>query len=142
MVIPCGGVKLPHRAPAAELYTGPYFRACLRYAELRAPRAGAVLILSALHGFVRTTQELAPYEQRMGDPGSVSVDVLRSQARDMGVLELSPVEILGGRAYRLAALAVWPGAVAPVPRGLGIGKQLQWLRDAAQLEARQLGLAL
>jgi hypothetical protein len=128
VVIPCGSSKLPHRAPARELYVGAYFRACLRYAELRAPRGlGAILVLSARHGLVRLTDELSPYELRMGQPGSVTPDILLVQARSFGMLYSPRVEVLGGQAYIAAARRVWPEAVAPVPR-VGIGRQLAWLR--------------
>lgn len=39
VVIPCGGRKLAHAAPAAELYTGSYFRAALAAALTPAPAA-------------------------------------------------------------------------------------------------------
>lgn len=127
VVIPCGSRKLQERAPAAQLYTGAYFRACLRYAELRAPR---VLILSALHGLVPLEAELEPYNLKMGAQGSAAEcpRTLFWQAERLGVYLFKNVEVLGGQRYIAAARMVWPHAVAPIPSGLGIGRQLAWLR--------------
>src|SRR5690349_4767772 len=77
VVVPCGGKKLNHSAPAGELYIGSYHRACRRAAE--ALRPARILILSALHGLVELDQVLAPYDLRMGQPGSVTESMLTEQ---------------------------------------------------------------
>lgn len=130
VVIPCGGAKLDHAAPAAELYTGGYFRACLAYGRAYGER---VLILSALHGLIELDRVVEPYELRMGEPGAVDHEraTLYGQALGLGVAELVDVALIGGRRYVNAARSVWPGAVAPLdalPSGhRGIGYQLQAL---------------
>jgi len=64
IVVPCGGAKLDHRAPARYLYTGAHFRYTLRRAVwLAEGRPGVdVAILSALHGLVDLDDELDPYD--------------------------------------------------------------------------------
>ncbi|MFD5570422.1 hypothetical protein [Streptomyces cadmiisoli] len=46
VVIPCGGAKLGHAAPAGHLYVGGYHRACRRAADALTARGGTVLLLS------------------------------------------------------------------------------------------------
>lgn len=75
VIVPCSAAKLAvdRPTPARDLM-------CRRAAEHIAGPAGGVLVLSALHGFVRLEDELLPYEQRMDAPGRVSVEHLRAQA--------------------------------------------------------------
>lgn len=124
VVIPCGGRKAPHAAPAGDLYVGSYHRAARRAADAVAARTGArVLILSALHGLLELDELVDPYELRMGAPGSVTADELRRQAVELE-LEDADVTILAGSAYAAAALAVWPDADVPTTGARGIGDHL------------------
>lgn len=91
-VVPCGGKKLDHAAPARELYLGQMFRhtydnvdrlARLDEQEGRGP--ARVLILSAKHGLVDPETVLDPYDLRMGAAGSVTADVLLAQALQFGI---------------------------------------------------------
>ncbi len=91
-VIPCGGSKLDRPAPARELYTGSMFRHTLTVAsraaadDMASGRGPArVLILSALHGLVELDTVLAPYDLKMGRPGSVDVATLMRQAEEFGM---------------------------------------------------------
>lgn len=86
IVVPCCGEKLPHRAPARELYVGQMFRHTLAAALVEArDGAATVLVLSALHGLVRLDDELEPYDLRVGDAGSVEPAAVRAQAEALGV---------------------------------------------------------
>jgi hypothetical protein len=91
-VIPCGGKKLDHAAPARDLYCGSMFRhtlanveqlAALDEAEGRGP--ARVVILSALHGLVGLDTVLEPYDQRMDQAGSVAAETLTGQALALGI---------------------------------------------------------
>lgn len=91
-VIPCGGRKLDHAAPARALYVGSMFRQtldrvlqCAALDEAEGLGPVRVLILSARYGLVRLDDVLEPYEQRMDAPGSVSADTLAGQARALGI---------------------------------------------------------
>ncbi|QKW06968.1 hypothetical protein HUT18_11730 [Streptomyces sp. NA04227] len=136
-VIACSVKKLDHTAPARELYTGSYFRACWGAAASLAEQHDAlVLVLSARHGLVTLDTELEPYDTHIGDRDAVSDLLLQAQARKLGVDRAREVTILAGAAYVQAARQVWPDAKAPLA-GLGIGKQLQLLnelRGAAELD--------
>lgn len=91
-VIPCGGAKLDHAAPARDLYTGQMFRHTLENAERTAQldteelgRPARVLILSAKYGLVELDQVLEPYDLRMGATGSVTAETLAEQALALGI---------------------------------------------------------
>ncbi|WP_055689450.1 DUF6884 domain-containing protein, partial [Streptomyces prasinus] len=131
VVIPCGSAKLDHKAPAGELYVGPYHRSCREAADALTADGGTVLILSALHGFVTLGQEIEPYDLRMGQLGSVTVEQLREQARELGVDGAQEVVILAGETYTDAALQVWPDAATPLAGLGGMGYQRQYLAALA-----------
>lgn len=134
-VVPCGGGKLDRPAPAAELYVGSMFRhtyesAC-RAAELdrAAGKPARVVILSALHGLVDPAAELAPYDVKMGDAGSVTVETLAEQAAILGIGPGSEVTALLPRAYfdrldaALKRLHVWAFDVYEGCAGIGEQKR-------------------
>jgi len=85
-IVPCGDAKLPHAAPARDLYTGSQFRYVFPLADAAAQRTGGeVFILSALHGLVEPDRVLEPYNKKMGDPGSVPVWRLAEQVQALGL---------------------------------------------------------
>lgn len=91
-VVPCGATKHDEPVPARELYRGSLFQYVLGnvVAEAEATRTelGAeveVLILSAQYGLVGLDQVLAPYNTKMGDAASVSVEELAAQAVVRGI---------------------------------------------------------
>jgi hypothetical protein len=131
VVIPCGGAKLHRPAPAGELYTGSYHRACRRAADALTAQGGTVVVLSALYGLVPLDQVLEPYDLRMGQPGSVTPARLSEQARTLGLDDAREVVVLGGAAYTAAALTVWPHAATPLAGLGGMGYQLQALAAMA-----------
>lgn len=128
VVIPCGSAKRPTPAPAAELYTGPYFRSCLAWARSVVPD-GQIRILSARHGLVELTRELAPYDVRWFGPGCIELADLELQARELQAREVAAV---GGAEYVRICFALWGERVRRVvPAGLGIGHQRRELRERA-----------
>jgi hypothetical protein len=85
-VIPCGAAKADQPTAARDLYTGSMFRHTLAAAEANAAGEDArILILSALHGLVELDVVLAPYEQRMDQPGSITPAELAGQAAALGI---------------------------------------------------------
>lgn len=128
LVIPCGSAKLANAAPAGQLYTGSYHRACRTAADALAEPGTTILIVSALHGLVPLDRLLEPYELRMGQPGSITGDQLRAQARELGVDRATEVVVLAGAVYTAAARQVWPRAAAPLEGAGGMGYQLQRLK--------------
>lgn len=126
VIVPCGGKKLDRPASAGELYTGSYHRATRRAAAALGPRR--VLILSALHGLVELHRTIEPYDLRMGQAGSVTAEILRGQAEQLGEAGAGDVVVLAGRAYARPVLAVWPHAQDVLAGTAGIGDQLGRLK--------------
>jgi hypothetical protein len=115
IVVPCGAAKVDHAAPARDLYTGSAFRHALRAAEGEAEATARdcgveaeVLILSALHGLVRLDQVLDPYNVKMGDADSITVDALAAQVPQVGMQWRDEVYAMLPKAYysRLAQAAM------------------------------------
>lgn len=126
VVIACGAAKLDTTAPAGKLYTSEHFALMLRAARRVAEQqSGRVLILSALHGLVELDTELAPYDVKMGDAGSIaSVDL----AHQLAAIAPSTITTLLPRAYRAvldeaARLAGAPDLIDLFAEAPGIGYQ-------------------
>jgi hypothetical protein len=148
VVVPCSSKKLDRPAPARDLYVGSYHRAARRTA-CRFTVPSHVRILSGLHGFVDPGQVLAPYEQRIDQPGAVSMNTLRAQAAELPTYrtagqhgdfdgrELRPI-ILAGAAYAERCLEIWPDAWWPDPlrNARGIGDHLAWFAKLAPFNGR------
>jgi len=95
VIVPCGARKRADAAllPAGQLYTGSYHLACRRAATaLTTPER--TLILSGLHGLLPLDRAIAPYELRMGQPGSVTADQLRRQAEQLDLADERHVIVL------------------------------------------------
>ncbi|MGC3027081.1 DUF6884 domain-containing protein [Burkholderia sp. DN3021] len=63
VVLACSATKLNHKAPAIDLYRGVMYSTFR--ANVQPSREPAVMILSALHGFVKPDTFIEPYEQLM-----------------------------------------------------------------------------
>lgn len=132
VIVPCGTKKntTPSKIPAAQRYTGTYHRLGLRAAAaLTGP--DLTRILSARFGLMPLHQLVEPYNLRLGQPGSITVDQLREQASDQDLLGHSNVVIFGGRDYTALAQQVWPNAHTPLHGARGIGEQQQRLAAIA-----------
>ena len=130
VLVSCVKLKLPHAAPARELYTSVWFRKARTIVETQGARW---FILSALYGLVAPETQIAPYERTLNQ---LSVDERRAWASGVltdllpEIAETTRVVFLAGRRYR--DLLVKPlqdrGLEVSVPmEGLGIGQQLQFL---------------
>lgn len=99
VIVPCGGEKLEHKAPAGELYVGSYHKATRRAAAaIAAPEQ--TLILSALHGLLQLEDEVAPYDLHMTSPDSVPARTVARQMRALGMnAPGTRVIVLAGKAY-------------------------------------------
>jgi hypothetical protein len=134
VIVPCGGRKLSAPAPAGQLYTGSYHLACRRAAAALTdpPR---ILILSALHGLLPLDRVIAPYDLRMGQPGSITPAALRRQAEQLRLVHEGHVILLAGSKYTAAARQVWPHASAPLAGAGGLGHQLARLARITESSA-------
>ena len=63
VIMACSGMKLPHAAPAMELYQGVMYSTFR--ANVQRDARPVVVILSALYGFIASDAFIEPYEQRL-----------------------------------------------------------------------------
>ncbi|MFF4879728.1 DUF6884 domain-containing protein [Micromonospora sp. NPDC000668] len=129
VIVPCGVAKLDRPAPAGQMYTGSYHRACRRAADRL---GGRLVILSARHGLLTPDTVIEPYELRMGQPGAVTASTLRAQARRMGIDVAGTVTVLAGRDYADPVSAVWPHAHRPLDGTRGMPEQMAVLAELAR----------
>jgi len=99
-------------APAGQLYVGGFHLACRRAAAvLTTP--DRILIPSVPHGLLPLDRVIAPYELRMGQPGSISPAEMRRQGEQLHLVDEPRVIVLAGRAYTDAARR--SGRTRPLP---------------------------
>lgn len=126
VIISCGGQKKPGGPwPAASLYTGVYFRTLLK-AALVLTRQDRVLILSGKWGLCPLGRPLHSYDQRIDQPGAVTL------AEALDLLSADPVILLAGKHYASVSLPIWPTARTPLvsspPAPMGV--QMSFLSRA------------
>ncbi len=139
VIVPCGGKKAAFPRPAGAMYLSGYHRLARRAARALTNDPN-VRIVSALHGLLTLDQIIAPYDLRLGQPGSITADHLEDQANQQGLLGRPNVVILAGRDYTRLALSIWPHARTPLNGTRGIGEQQHLLaRIAAGEPIGQVG---
>jgi hypothetical protein len=134
VILACGAIKGPVAVPALDLYRGPYYLDCRRWA-LSVTTRDHIYILSALHGLVPAAQVPEPYDQSIYTADAYRLAMLvRSQAGPL----LEPCTAVGlpwfaGGAAYLEVLASAGVEVRPVSATLppgratrGIGAQRSW----------------
>lgn len=122
IIVGCGLRKKRVRtAPAGELYTGSFHQACRTTAQVLAGPHGRIRIISAKYGLLRLEDVIAAYDLRLGQPASITPEVVAAQAEAEGLLH-AHVTVLAGRAYANVVKAVWKDAATPLEGCRGIGE--------------------
>lgn len=114
VIVGCGKLKQPKMARAGDMYVGAHTRAFIRWAR-SVTTPDRVLILSAKHGLIPSTDWIAPYQAsfvpgRGGEP-PVSPDVTARQIASLGLS--GPVITLAGAAYRHHLVIASQGNLRP-----------------------------
>jgi hypothetical protein len=127
-LVGCSRRKLPHAAPAAELYTSLLFRLASQFC---AATCSCWFILSAKHGLVMPDEVIEPYDvtlRGMGRQGKLAwARRVAAQLRERGLLD-------GDNHFQVHAGADYASPLAqhfPVEQpleGLAIGQRLAWYR--------------
>lgn len=130
VIVGCGATKQPRPAPAGQLYTGSYARACMAWAESVTDRAH-IYILSAKYGLVPWARELAPYDLFLGQPGSVTVEKVARQIVRHGLRGL----VLAAAGSKYVRLLTEAGGTrirvrAPFAGAGGMGYQMRALKES------------
>lgn len=131
VIIGCGAKKATGTTAAGQMYVGGYHRSCRRAAD-QLISSDRILILPAKYALLHLTDLISPYEQRLDQPGAVAATDLQRQARALGLEHDQDVIILAGRAYTRLARTIWPAAATQLAGVGGMGRQLQWLKHAAE----------
>ena len=126
--IACSATKLPHPAPAADLYQGQAFKAAREVARLH---GCAFWILSAKHGLIHPDTITDPYDEYLAS-------MKPAQRKTWGLmvceqikaahLDAEPATILAGKHYADPIAHLFPTLSRPLA-GLGIGQQLRKLKQ-------------
>jgi hypothetical protein len=134
-LVACVSKKNPIPTPARDLYISDWFRKASAYATRVADEW---YILSAKYGLVAPDTVIEPYDETLNRmPAAVRRTWARRVLEDLDPV-LQPgdqVMILAGKKYRenLVDPIQQMGCSVEIPmEGLGIGKQLRWLKQ--QLE--------
>lgn len=123
VLVACCGKKLPHAAPAKELYQSELFRKARLYAEQNGDQW---LILSALHGVVNPATVIDPYDVTLNDMGADARQAWASMVADqLREYSDSQLVVMAGNAY-CGWVDQFPNVIRPMA-GLGIGQQLAYL---------------
>ena len=129
VLIACASRKVQHRAKAPDLYVSDLFRMSLAFARTLRPEA--LFILSARHGLVHPDDELDPYNLTLNTMPLAGVkawsDIVFRQLQDRTTADADHFIFLAGDRYRRFLQPRLRSTEVPMA-GLGIGKQLQYLK--------------
>lgn len=141
VLISCVKTKLPHPAPARDLYTSDYFVSMRRYAEAsRLPW----FILSAEHGLIAPDDVLAPYDCYLPSMGrgyqrEWGYRVARQLEEAVGSLKGKVFDLHASSTYSTAVRRGLEGSGATIVdqlRGLTMGHRLSWYKNPNQSQTQ------
>jgi hypothetical protein len=139
VLISCVSTKLDHKAKAKDLYVSPLFRMNYAYAQTLKP--SAIYILSAKYGLVHPDDEIDTYNETLNTMKATEVKdwalLVIDQAQGKINFRNDEIVFLAGDKYRKFLQPLCRNAKVPLV-GLGIGKQLGWLKKKlASLERKE-----
>jgi len=133
VLLSCVSKKLSHKAKARDLYISPLFRLGLKYAESLHP--DKIFILSAEYGLIDLETEIAPYNRTLNTmsvaESLVWADKVLLQLNNSVDLKNDEFVFLAGERYRKHLVPHMTNYNVPM-KGLGIGKQLKYLKEATK----------
>ena len=131
VLISCVSKKLPKKSKAQDLYISTLFRYNLRYAK--SLKADKIFILSAKYGLLNLDEEIEPYNKTLNEMTS---DEIKEWANSVlnklnKITDLNNDEFifLAGDKYRKYLISHINNYKIPL-KGLGIGKQLKYLKES------------
>ena len=130
VLISCVSKKLSKKSKAQDLYISPLFQYNLKYAKSLKP--DKILILSAKYGLLNLDEEIEPYNETLNGMNSNEVkewanSVLNELSK---VCDIKKDEFIffAGDKYRKYLISHINNYKIPL-KGLGIGKQLKYLKE-------------
>jgi len=143
-LISCVGKKHPNAIEARDLYDSALFAKSREFVERY---CDFWFILSAKYGLIEPTAVIEPYEETLNTKSRRERDEWAEEVWAMLCQQLKPddhVTILAGERYResLMPRITKYGCQVDVPmKGLGIGRQLQWLSRHIEQPQRERDIA-
>jgi len=130
VLISCVKKKKSSTCKAKDLYDSPWFKCAWRYATSLNPNK--LFILSAKHGLLDPETQIGPYEETLHAKSDKQIQewadgVLRELGRKTH-LNKDSFLILAGEKYRRHLVSAICHHGIPMA-GLGIGRQLAWLKQ-------------
>lgn len=127
--ISCVKKKQSHESKAKDMYISDFFKSQLKYAYSLNP--SRIFILSAKYGVVELEDTIQPYEKTLNN-------MTVSEREEWGKMVTAQLEskkinfnektiFLCGEKYRKNIIDLFSDVEIPLC-GMGIGKQLQWLK--------------
>jgi len=130
VLISCASRKLPTRAKVRELYTSDLFKKNLKYASQINP--DKIFILSAKYGLLDLDDEIEPYNITLNNMKGEEIRLWAEQVlrklEEIVNLDTDEFVFLAGEKYRRYLVPKIKNYSLPL-QGLGIGKQLKWLKE-------------
>lgn len=127
-IIACGKEKSHHPIKARQMYTGSYFKSCLKYAESQS--SDNIYILSAKYGLIELDEIIEPYDMLITDNDAVSVNYVRYQAINDNLLR-KDITMLGGKKYVSFVSKIWESVNHPLKGGLFA--QISWMSNEVNI---------
>ncbi|GAA5819311.1 MAG: conserved hypothetical protein [Methanobrevibacter sp. CfCl-M3] len=130
VLIQCVSKKREYKSKAEDLYISPLFKKSLRYAKFLNP--DKIFILSAKYELLKLDDEIEPYDETLNNYKKKERDEWGSnvlnQLKEETDIDNDEFIILAGERYREYLINHIKKYNVPM-KGLGIGKQLQWLDE-------------
>ncbi len=130
VLLSCVSKKLPHRSKVKDLYISDFFKKSLKFAQSLNP--DKIFILSAKYGLLDLDKEIETYDKTLNKMKSSEkkewADEVLESLRKVSDLNNDEFIFLAGRNYREYLLPHIKKYKIPM-EGLGIGKQLQYLKE-------------
>lgn len=125
VLIACCGKKLQGRHPAKDIYQSDLFKKARAWAEAN---GGAWFILSAKYGVLAPDQQIDDYDLTLnGASRTYRTEWASRVATQLQWARGNRLVVLAGNNYCRGWVGQFPRVERPLA-GLGIGKQLAWLK--------------
>ena len=129
VLISCASKKKDYKTKAGDLYISPLFRYNLKFANSMNP--DVIYILSAKYGLLNLNREISPYEKTLDKMSfferKIWADSILFELEKVSNLEKDEFIFLAGNKYRKDLISKIKNYKIPL-KGLGIGKQLKYLK--------------
>ena len=139
ILISCVSKKLSKKSKAESLYISPLFKFNLKFAKQMNP--DKIFILSAEHHLLPLDKEIEPYNKTLNTMKSDEIKewagIVLNQLRKEANLNQDKFIFLAGERYRKFLVPHINNYEIPL-KGLGIGKQLGWLKKKVSDVQRML----